>query len=99
MTEPARELVNGIKLVGELVLPGASLWVKGEILNGAVHTVLGLGAKALLGAAGPAGLLLVAADSYSKSATDKYLWDHLVDLGRSAKTEVAVAPVETAEAA
>lgn len=86
MTEPARELVNGVKIVGELVLPGASLWVQGNIVNGAIHTALGLGAKALLG---PAGLVVVAADSYSKSTTGKYLWDHLVTAVRPAKPKAS----------
>lgn len=86
MTEPVRALVNGAKLVGEAVLPGASLLMEGKLVNGAVHTVLGLGVKALLG---PAGLIIVAADSFSKSVSDKYLWDHLVDASRPLRKQEA----------
>ncbi|WP_277948887.1 DUF6072 family protein [Magnetospirillum sp. 15-1] len=97
MTEPVRALVNGAKLVGESVLPGVSLLMEGKLVNGAVHTVLGLGAKALLG---PAGLIIVAADSFSKSVTDKYLWDHVVDAARplrKCETAAAEAPADKAE--
>lgn len=70
-------LTNGAKLFGETFIPGASLIMDGKVVNGAVHAVLGLGARAALG---PVGFAVVAADSYSKSVTDKHLWDHVNDI-------------------
>ncbi|MGA8033838.1 MAG: DUF6072 family protein [Casimicrobiaceae bacterium] len=91
---------NGIKLVGETFVPGASLIMDGNIVNGAAHAAAGIGIKLVFG---PVGLLLAAADSYSKSVTDKYLWDHVGDLvtkaQESRKAKVAIPPSETAQAA
>lgn len=72
-TNAASVLANGAKLIGETVLPGASLLLDGKFVNGAVHTVAGLGARIALG---PIGVALICADSFSKSVTDKNLWDH-----------------------
>ena len=65
---------NGVKLVGERFLPGASLMVDGDITGGLAHAVLGFVALTTLG---PLGWFAVAADSYSKSVTGKGLIDHL----------------------
>jgi hypothetical protein len=63
-------LSRGAKLAGETVLPGASLLLDGQVVSGGLHLVTGLLAKAVLG---PLGLILVAADSYSRSVTGKGL--------------------------
>jgi hypothetical protein len=73
---PSNILGNGAKLIGETVLPGASLLVDGQFVNGAVHSVAAIGARLALG---PMGVVLVCADSFSKSVTDKFLWDHVSD--------------------
>jgi hypothetical protein len=65
---------RGIKMLGETVVPGASLVLDGEILTGAAHLVGGLVAR---WAFGPVGWLLVAANSYSKSVTGRSLTEHL----------------------
>lgn len=70
------KLSNGAKILGELIVPGASLLMDGKFANGAAHAVIGLGAKL---AFGPIGVLLVCADSFSKSTTDKLLWDHVTE--------------------
>jgi hypothetical protein len=67
--EPGSGVVIGrtLKIAGEaLVAPGSSLILDGQILPGAVHVVGGLLAKWALG---PVGLLLVAANSYTRSVT------------------------------
>lgn len=62
---------NAIKLASEgLITPGASLLLDGDIRGGGAHVLVGLAAKALLG---PVGLLLVAADSFSRSTTGRSL--------------------------
>ncbi|AXS40787.1 DUF6072 family protein [Breoghania sp. L-A4] len=98
-------LANGAKIIGEAVLPGASLLADGKFVNGVVHTALGFGARA---ATGPIGFAVVAADSYSKSVTDKHLWTHVSDIAtelrgsyrarRAARQEMAAkAPHDGAE--
>jgi hypothetical protein len=88
-------LTNGAKLVGESVLPGASLLMDGQFLNGAAHAAVGIGARLALG---PLGVVLVCADSFSKSVTDKFLWDHVkdgIEARKAAKAAKAAAQVET----
>jgi hypothetical protein len=65
---------NGVKLVGESLLPGTSLMMDGDIKAGLAHAALGLLAKAALG---PVAWFAVAADSYSRSVTGKGLIAHL----------------------
>jgi len=61
---------NAIKLIGEAVLPGASLLLDGKILEGGAHVLAGIAAGAILG---PIGVAVVIANSYSKSTTGKNL--------------------------
>ncbi|MBW8874175.1 MAG: hypothetical protein JF614_04370 [Acidobacteria bacterium] len=63
-------LARGLKLAGETVAPGASLLLDGEVASGVAHLVVGTLARM---AFGPVGVLLVAADSYSKSVSGKSL--------------------------
>lgn len=97
-------IANGVRLVGESFLPGASLFMDGKLASGAAHAVVGLGFRAVLG---PAGFLLAAADSYSKSVSDKYLWDHLGDIfskqrqpaAETVAAETVEVPVQAVEVA
>jgi len=68
---------NGIKLIGERFVPGASLLIDGKIVEGSIHAALGFTAKAIFGLP---GALVLAANSYSKSVTGKDLLDHLSEL-------------------
>jgi hypothetical protein len=92
---PSNILANGAKLIGEAVLPGASLLLDGKFVNGAVHSVAGLGARAALG---PLGVALICADSFSKSVTDKFLWDHMSDAYKFTTEKRAAAKAAKAEA-
>lgn len=79
---------NGVKLVGEAVLPGASLLLDGNLVNGAAHVAVGAAAAAFVA---PWAVLLVVADSFSKSVSGKHLWDH-INLGKKpAEAEVVAA--------
>ena len=70
----ANTLNRGVKLIGEVgVAPGASLLLDGDMIRGGAHLIGGLAARAVLG---PIGLLLVAANSYSKSVTGCNLHEH-----------------------
>lgn len=76
MDDDMRTITNGVKLVGEAILPGASLLMDGKLREGAAHAVVGIGARLALG---PIGALVVAADSFSKSVNDKNLWEYAPD--------------------
>ncbi len=71
---PAGVFANGAKLVGDFVMPGASLAVDGDIKAGAAHAAVALAAGAVLG-----GLLVplvwaaAGLNSYSTSVTGKNL--------------------------
>ena len=69
-------LENGIKAVGEVFLPGTSLLLDGEIKSGAGHAIVGLITGAILGPV----RLLVSANSFSKSVSDKHLHNHVLEL-------------------
>ena len=91
---------NGIKLVGETFVPGASLIMDGNIVNGAAHAAAGIGINSCWGRWASCSRRPI---PHSKSVTDKYLWDHVGDLvtkaQESRKAKVAVLPSETAQAA
>lgn len=59
------------------MLPGASGLLDGDIKSGFGHTLLGVAGGALLG---PGGILLVKANSYSYSVSEKHLHQHVIDL-------------------
>ena len=75
---------NGVKLIGEMVIPGASLLLDGDIKAGTGHAVAGIAAWALLGPA----RLLVSANSFSKSVTNENLHTHLLDMFKTTKSAV-----------
>lgn len=75
MPEFTTQMTNGVKLVGEALLPGASLLMDGKFVDGAAHVVVGIGARILLG---PVGVLIVAGDSFSKSVAGRHLWDYVL---------------------
>lgn len=71
----SEKATNVVKLVGEMVLtPGTSLLADGKIAAGGAHVALGFAARCLLGVP---GLVYVAANSYSKSVSNKHLHEHL----------------------
>jgi hypothetical protein len=80
-------LTNGAKLIGESVLPGTSLIMDGNLVNGAAHVAVGALAATFVA---PWAVLLVAADSLSTSISGKNLWEH-VNSKKSAETEVVPA--------
>lgn len=71
-------LGRGVKLIGETILPGASQLIDGNLASGGLHLIGGLAARWLFG---PIGWFLVAANSYSKSVSQKNLHEHLSGQG------------------
>jgi hypothetical protein len=86
MDDSLRTITNGVKLVGEAILPGTSLLMDGKFAEGAGHVVVGVGARIVLG---PIGALVVAADSFSKSVADKNLWNYAPPLPSLSNDPVA----------
>jgi hypothetical protein len=63
---------NGLKLIGEVIVPGASQFVDGHVKSGSLHLLGAVAAMALLG--GPGGLLLSAlirGNSFTTSTLNK----------------------------
>ena len=62
---------HGVKLAGDTLLaPGTSLLLEGRVIEGSLHVIVGVAARALLG---PIGWLAVAANSYASATTGKNL--------------------------
>lgn len=75
MEMPRQQTIdNAIKLLGEALLPGASLLMEGKIVAGSAHLLVGAWAKASIG---PLGVALVIANSYTESVTGSNLLKHL----------------------
>ncbi|WAS96622.1 DUF6072 family protein [Nannocystis punicea] len=90
---------NAVKLLGEALVPGASLMMDGKILSGGLHTIVGVWAKMALG---PAGLAVVLANSYAQSTTGKGLLKQFksdAPKGEAPKAEAPKAEAPKAEAA
>ena len=77
MAEKQNDILrNGVKVLGEAaVLPGASLLLDGKIKSGALHVGGGILAKLVFGVP---GLMVVAANSYSKSVTGQSLLENFI---------------------
>lgn len=77
MAEKQNDILrNGVKVLGEAALvPGASLLLDGKIKSGALHVGGGILAKLVFGLP---GVLVVAANSYSKSVTGQSLLQNLM---------------------
>jgi len=89
---------NGVKLLGEALLPGASLMMDGNIIVGGAHTIVSTLARLVLG---PFGVALVAANAYSSSVTGKGLLAQVAQVAQRMKKPAAAAaeaPVDAAPA-
>jgi len=73
--DPRTVIGNGLKMVGEAFLPGGGLILNGDVGTGLLHTAVGFAALAFLGpVAGPITRLLVSANSFSRSISDRNVW-------------------------
>ena len=71
MSTETSSTVNGIKLVGEAIVPGASRLIDGNIRSGGLHLLGAIASVALIG--GPTGLalsMLVRGNSFTTSTLD-----------------------------
>ncbi|HLK62411.1 MAG TPA: DUF6072 family protein [Bryobacteraceae bacterium] len=65
---------TGVEFASEALVPGGSNLVKGDLMQGGIHAVLGFAARAAFGLP---GLLLVSANSFTKAVTGQHLYEHL----------------------
>src|SRR5262249_12970599 len=73
---PGEQVLNAVKFLADTaVLPGASQLGEGDVGSGAVYGLAGWLTRAFLG---PLGWIGVGLDSYSKSASGKHLWEHIM---------------------
>jgi hypothetical protein len=77
--EQGNILGNGLKLLGEVFVPGAAELLEGRLGSGLAHNVIAGAATMALVGVSPflAGLTVFAvkADSFSRSVNDQNLWD------------------------
>jgi hypothetical protein len=66
---------NGVKLVGEAILPGASQMLDGRVGNGLLHTAASGLALAMLGPIGGLVSIAIRLNSFSSSVNNRNLWD------------------------
>ncbi|HJQ27221.1 MAG TPA: DUF6072 family protein [Blastocatellia bacterium] len=87
-TKASTGVKTGIDFASELIVPGGSNLVEGNLKEGVIHVVLGLVAKSMFGLP---GLIAVSANSFTKATTGRHLHEHL---GIGAGPHTPVAPVE-----
>jgi hypothetical protein len=73
-TESVSGMKTGLQFASELVIPGGSNLINGDYKAAGIHAVLGCIAGALFGTP---GLVLVAANSFTKATTGRSLVEHL----------------------
>lgn len=70
-------LANGAKLIGDYIMPGVSLAVKGDIKQGAAHAAVAIGAATLLGGfLVPVVWAVAGLNSFATSTTGKNVVEH-----------------------
>ena len=67
---------KALKLFGELLVPGASLFADGRVKEGGLHLAASFGARMLLG---PAGALAIGLNSFARSTTSRHLHEHALE--------------------
>lgn len=68
------DTANGVKLLGEVIVPGASQFIDGNIRSGAIHLLASVASMALLGPGGLAVSMLVRGNSFTSSTLHKPLY-------------------------
>ncbi|MDR3516549.1 MAG: hypothetical protein P4M00_12065 [Azospirillaceae bacterium] len=98
-SEAASTISNGVKLLGEVVLPGSSQLLKGHIASGTAHLVVAGVGVALLAPVAPilGGLfaLGVRLNSLSKSVRGENLWQAARPTPAAAKTALTDLTAQT----
>jgi hypothetical protein len=73
-TENVNTVKTGLQFASELVIPGGSNLINGDLKQAALHAGLGLLAGAVFGLP---GLIVVAANSFTRATTGHHLYEAL----------------------
>ncbi|HKR11544.1 MAG TPA: DUF6072 family protein [Pyrinomonadaceae bacterium] len=73
-TEDVKPLKTGLQFASEIVIPGGSNLINGDLGQGVLHLGLGVLAKSVFGLP---GLLIVAANSFTKASTGHHIYEAL----------------------
>src|ERR687884_580617 len=92
-TQRPDPLHQGVDFASELIVPGGSNLVEGDLKQGAIHAVLGLIAKSMFGLP---GLIAVSANSFTKATTGRHLYEHL-GIGAGPRGQAPTRPAPPAQ--
>jgi len=81
-TDNLQTVKTGLQFASEVVIPGGSNLINGDIKQAGIHAVAGLVAGALFG---PIGLIAVAANSFARATTGHHLFESLQGPDNAAK--------------
>jgi hypothetical protein len=77
-TEGAQSVKTGVQISSEILIPGGSNLIKGDIRQAGLHAGLSFIARILFGFP---GAVLVSTNSITKAITGRHLHEHLTALG------------------
>jgi Family of unknown function (DUF6072) len=83
---PINPVAAGLEFASEIMVPGGSNLVKGDLLQAGIHFVLGYVAKAAFGLP---GLALVSANSVTKALTGNHLIEYINAYASQAPAQAA----------
>jgi len=75
--DATKSLKAGVQFSSEVLFPGGSNFVKGDLRQGSIHAVLGVAARLAFGFP---GLVLVSANSLAKAVTGRHLYETVAGL-------------------
>lgn len=73
-TENVQNVKTGLQFASEMVIPGGSNLLNGDLKQAGIHAVMGLLAGALFGLP---GVIVVAANSFTRATTGHHLYESL----------------------
>jgi hypothetical protein len=91
--DATQDAANGVKLLGEVLVPGASQFIDGNVKSGSIHLLGAIASVALLGPAGALVSVLVRGNSYTTSTLQKPLHRALFDRLDRDRPAIAARPV------
>lgn len=72
--ESLEAVKRGVQFSSEVLVPGGSNLIKGDLVNGGIYAALGFMAKSMFGLP---GLIIVSTDSFTKAVTGRHIYEHL----------------------
>lgn len=73
-SDPVESIRNAVEFGSEVLIPGGSNLIKGDLKTGGAYALVGFAARAAFGLP---GLLVVSASSITKAMTGRHLFEHI----------------------